>query len=110
MRLEFTFIAVRACDMALCLCNYVMITDGDGTILLAKKCGFSSVDPSNYLYGLPPVIMTRSNTVDIYFHTGTTGNPQAGWSLNWTALTPGLISSALIALITVCFKQKVDAL
>ena len=86
LRLEFTSFAVywgSTCD------DFVKITDGDGTTLMDNSCGYS--DPSSSYYFLPPIITTRSNRVEIFFHTdrrygyGTT----TGWSLSWSAVTPG---------------------
>ena len=89
LRLEFTHFEVEACNMATCPCDFVKITDGDGTNLMDNSCGYSSLDPSNWVYFLPPIITTRSNKVEIFFHTDHTSN-QPGWRLNWTAMTPGL--------------------
>ena len=91
LRLEFTKFAIYACnDITTCPCDYVKITDGDGTTLMEKSCGYSSnTDPSSSIYFLPPIIMTRSNTVDIIFKTGSS-TTEDGWSLRWSAVTPGL--------------------
>ena len=89
LRLEFTNFAVWACDVNTCPCDYVKITDGDGTTLMDKRCGYSNRAPSKNNYFLPPIITTRSNKVEIFFHTDHTSN-QPGWRLNWTAMTPGL--------------------
>jgi len=93
LRLEFTHFAVYACnDINTCPCDFVKITDGDGTILMNKSCGYS--DPSSLTFGvsssnyfLPPIITTRSNRVEIFFHTDT--DTRTGWSLSWSAVTPG---------------------
>ena len=89
LRLEFTHFDVDHCDLTTCPCDFVKITDGDGTTLMDNSCGYSSLDPSNWVYFLPPIISTRSNKVEIFFHTDHTSN-QPGWRLNWTAMTPGL--------------------
>ena len=61
-------------------CNdHLTITDGDGTTLMEKSCGSS----------LPAAITTRTNIVKLVFSTDWTGT-RTGWSLNWTAVTPGL--------------------
>ena len=86
LRLEFTHFAVYACNIATCPCDFVKITDGDGTTLMDNSCGYS--DPSFSPYFLPPIITTRSNRVEIFFHTdGSDTRP--GWSLSWSAVTPG---------------------
>ena len=89
LRLEFTWFAVQTCDnITTCPCNFVKITDGDGTTLMDNSCGSSSYDPSYLAYFLPPIITTRSNRVEIFFHTdGKWTRP--GWSLSWSAVTPG---------------------
>ena len=86
LRLEFTRFAVYACDITTCPCDYVKITDGDGTTLMDNSCGYS--DPSLPAYFLPPIITTRSNRVEIFFHTDSSGTT-TGWSLSWSAVTPG---------------------
>ena len=104
LRLEFTQFAIHGYPAACDHDDYVKITDGDGITLIDKICGFSGIDPSNHdhitkknLYFLPPIITTRSNRVEIFFHTNggilevkipeRTSN---GWSLSWSAETPGL--------------------
>ena len=89
LRLEFTSFAVHACYITTCPCDFVKITDGDGTTLMDNSCGYSSGDPSSSLYFLPPIITTRSNRVEIFFHTGGDGWADSGWSLSWSAVTPG---------------------
>ena len=87
LRLEFTTFAVRICtNINECPCSHVKITDGDGTTLMDNSCGYS--DPSSSYYFLPPIITTRSNRVEIFFHTDGSGT-RAGWSLSWSAVTPG---------------------
>ena len=83
LRLEFTHFAVwSTCD------DFVKIIDGNGTTLMNNSCGHSSYDPSHSYYFLPPIITTRSNRVEIFFHTdGSEKRP--GWSLSWSAVTPG---------------------
>ena len=63
-----------------CSCNdHLTITDGDGTTLMEKSCGSS----------LPAAITTRTNIVKLVFSTDFDVT-KTGWSLNWTAVTPGL--------------------
>ena len=89
VRLEFTHFNVYVCGfVGDCLCDHLKITDGDGTTLMDKSCGISSRDPSDPLYFMPPIITTRSNIVDIFFHTDDYLS-STGWSLSWTAVTPG---------------------
>ena len=58
--------------------DHLTITDGDGTTLMDKSCGSS----------LPAAITSISNTVKIMFSTDSY-RTESGWSLNWTAVTPG---------------------
>ena len=89
LRLEFTHFAVWSCgNFNTCPCDFVKITDGDGTTLMDNSCGYSS-DPSYHLYFLPPIITTRSNKVEIFFHTDEI-NSKTGWSISWSAVAPGL--------------------
>ena len=85
--MQFTKIAIQYASK--CLKDYVKITDGDGTILMDRSCGYSSNDPSSSSHFMPPIITTKTNTVDILFHTDAS-SVDSGWSLNWTAVTPGL--------------------
>ena len=85
LRLEFTHFAVYWGST--CQYDYVKITDGDGTTLMDNSCGYS--DPSHSPYFRPPTITTRSNTVEIFFHTNI-DHTSVGWSLSWSAVTPGL--------------------
>ena len=89
LRLEFTRFEVYDCgNITTCSCDFVKITDGDGTTLMDNSCGYSSVDPSYSWYFQPPIITTRSNRVEIFFHTDGSG-ARPGWSLSWSAVTPG---------------------
>ena len=88
LRLEFTHFDVRYGGNSGCK-NYVKITDGDGTTLMDNSCG-QSLYPSVPSYFVSPVITTRSNTMEILFHTDDlTGSTREGWSLSWIAVTPG---------------------
>ena len=89
LRLEFTRFQVYRCSGATCSCDYVKIVDGDGTTLLDRGCGYSNHPLSSSWYFLPPIFTTKTNAVDIFFHTDSSGST-AGWSLKWTAVTPGL--------------------
>ena len=91
LRLEFTHFAVdpcyySTCNITTCPTDFVKITDGDGTTLMDNSCGYS--DPSYSDHFLPPIITTRSNRVEILFHTDGSST-DIGWSLNWIAVTPG---------------------
>ena len=94
LKLEFTHFAVVGhpsfCETA----DYVKIVDWDGTILMDKSCGYSLYDPSSSNYFLPPIITTRSNRVKIFFHTDF-AHTSTGWSLSWSAVTPGVKTTLL---------------
>ena len=68
--------------------DYVKITDGNGTTLMDRSCGYSSYDPSHSYYFLPPSITTSTNRVEILFFTDGQ-ETSTGWSLSWSAVTPG---------------------
>ena len=75
--LEFTAFNVEYSST--CRYDHLTITDGDGTILMRKRCGTI----------LPNKLTSRSNIVKLKFHTDASGG-RAGWSLSWSAVTPGL--------------------
>ena len=88
LRLEFTAFAVWPSTGGHCSYDFVRITDGDGTTLMDNSCGYSDRNSSSSLYFQPPIITTKTNKVEIYFHTNdNTARP--GWSLRWTALAEG---------------------
>ena len=80
------------CDLN-CNCDHLRITDGDGTTLMGKTCGSSSNGSAIFegrLIGssLPPLIISRSNSISIGFKTGSL-NSKSGWSISWKAVLPG---------------------
>lgn len=90
LRLEFTAFAVDVwrCSVETCSCDFVRVTDGDGTTLMDNSCGYLDRDPSNSYYFQPPIITSKTNKVEIYFHTNDWGTT-SGWSLRWTAVAEG---------------------
>ena len=88
LRLEFTAFAVHVGgSINTCPTDFVRITDGDGTTLMDNSCGYSD-QPSWSTYFQPPILTTKTNKVEIYFHTNdNTARP--GWSLRWTAVAEG---------------------
>ena len=89
LRLDFTAFAVNVGyghdTIDTCPTDFVRITDGDGTTLMDSSCGYSDRDPNDSLYLQLPIITTKTNKVEIYFHTD--GNSaSAGWRLRWTAV------------------------
>ena len=69
--LRFTVFALDGGD-------YLSITDGDGTTLMARKSGYS----------LPAKITSRTNTVKLLFTTSEAHPRAGGWSVTWSAVTP----------------------
>ena len=89
LRLEFTAFAVFPIgSITTCTADFVRITDGDGTTLMDNSCGFSD-QPSWSTYFQPPIITTKTNKVEIYFHTEDGWDAKSGWSLRWTAVAEG---------------------
>ena len=86
LRLEFTHFAVSACDVTTCPCDFVKITDGNGTTLMDNSCGSSTRPPSSPYYFALPIITSKSNRVEIFFHTNARLT-WPGWSLSWSAAT-----------------------
>ena len=58
-----------------CGCDYVMVTDGDGTILLPKTCGATK----------PPTFTSRTNKISVLFHSDGSNNYQ-GFKLSWKSV------------------------
>ena len=91
--MDFSYFAVRVCgEIGVCSCDFLKITDGDGTILLDKSCGFSSdSDPESATdLFIPPNIMSETNIVRIFFQTDETLTHN-GWSVTWEAVQRGLL-------------------
>ena len=79
-----------------CQCNYLTITDGDGTILMGKTCGTTENGDittwgQNIGLSLPPNITSRSNIVKLIFTTAmeSSNTTKRGWSVTWSAVPPG---------------------
>ena len=82
---------LSACD------DHLTITDGDGTTLMEKSCGpdiNGSILVGNKMSGsfLPVPVRSRSNIVNLMFSSdgGRVGDTWGGWSLGWSAVTPGI--------------------
>ena len=76
-----------------CSFDHLKIVDGDGTILLEKSCGssdFGTIVTGGQSIGssLPADITSKSNSVNLIF-TSNGLDTYSGWSLNWSAVTPG---------------------
>ena len=72
MSLHFTVFALDLGD-------YLSITDGDGTTLMGRTKGYSK--PAN--------ITSKTNVVKLLFTTSEK-DARTGWSVNWSAVTPGI--------------------
>ena len=76
-------------------CNdHLTIMDGDGTTLMEKSCGpdiNGSILVGNKMSGsfLPVPVRSRSNIVNLMFSSDGTTKGRGGWSLSWSAVTPG---------------------
>ena len=77
LSLQFTAFDIES--HSTCDYDHLTITDGDGTTLMEKSCGSS----------LPAAITSRTNSVTLIFSTDDS-YAKTGWSVNWTAVTPGL--------------------
>ena len=75
--LQFTAFDIEA--ESTCAYDHLTITDGDGTTLMEKSCGNS----------LPAAIRSTSNVVNLVFTTDDYDGGNSGWSVSWSAVTPG---------------------
>ena len=81
---------------ATCLCDYMEITDGSGSTLMDRSCGYANVHTNSPVFFQPPVITTNSS-ITVSFKTdgnGTKGgggrdSPIGGWRAVWASVTPG---------------------
>ena len=92
LKLEFTAFAVYVGgSIDTCPTDFVRITDGDGTTLMDNSCGYSDRDPSDRYYIRLPIITTKTNKVEIYFHTSDDPivSTSTHWSLRWMAVAEG---------------------
>ena len=92
LRLEFTAFAVWVGgSINTCTNDFVRITDGDGTTLMDNSCGMDDDHPLQPTYFQPPIITTKTNKVEIYFHTS--DDPivslDTHWSPRWMAVAEG---------------------
>ena len=71
-----------------CPYDFVQVTDGDGTMLMNKSCGYMKVNESDPNFFVPPNITSNTNLVTVFFSTDGTG-AKTGWTLNWRAVTSG---------------------
>ena len=83
LSLRFTAFDIRKNSWdSTCSYDHLTILDGDGTTLMEKSCGSS----------LPAAITSKTNIVKLVFRTddGNYDDGFTGWSVEWTAMTPGL--------------------
>ena len=105
MALQFTAFDISYdyyCDK-----GHLTIIDEDGTTLMGKSCGPSSEGIIQIFVNrqkgflpigstLPANLTSTSNTVKLMFNTGDS-ETEAGWSINWFAVTPGKYQQFLFA-------------
>ena len=77
-----------------CPYDFVQVTDGDGTMLMNKSCGYMKVNESDPNFLVPPNITSNTNLVTVFFSTDGTG-AKTGWNLKWRAVTSGKSLSKL---------------
>ena len=87
---EMQFTAFDVEFHSTCYYAHVTIKNGDGTTLMEKTCGSTSIYTGGQNIGssLPAAVTSTSNIVEIYFHTDG-GDTESGWRLTWRAVTPG---------------------
>ena len=73
--IEFTDFDIE--DHSSCSYDYLMIEDGDGTVLMEKSCGTS----------LPANILSKTNVVKLRFKTDGSAT-RRGWRFMWSAVLP----------------------
>ena len=71
--IEFTEFNIE--DHSSCDYDYLMIEDGDGTVLMEKSCGTS----------LPANIRSKTNVVKLIFKTDK-DTTRSGWEVKWKAV------------------------
>ena len=79
-----------------CPFDHLTITDGDGTTLMEKSCGPNfqeshgniEIGGQNIGSPMPPNITSRSNVVKLHFQTDYFIT-STGWSVSWSAVSPG---------------------
>ena len=71
--IEFTEFNIE--DHSSCDYDYLMIEDGDGTVLMEKSCGTS----------LPANIQSKTNVVKLIFKTDK-DTTRSGWEVKWKAV------------------------
>ena len=86
--LEFT--AFNIGYHSTCFSDALTITDGDGTTLMESSCGPSTlgdivIGGENTGSSLPPVIRSRTNTINLVFITDI-HNTYSGWNVSWRAV------------------------
>ena len=50
-----------------CPYDFVQVTDGDGTMLMNKSCGYMKVNESDPNFFVPPNITSNTNLVTVFF-------------------------------------------
>ena len=90
--MQFTSFNIYYCGIV-CLCDHLTIMEDDGTTLMGKICG-PNIESNIAIEGMVmgssslAAIRSASNVVNIMF-TSYGGIAWPGWSLSWSAVTPG---------------------
>ena len=79
LSLQFTAFDIEVRWTGSCDYDHLTIMDGDGTTLMEKSCGTT----------LPANITSKSNIVKLVFITNSGDGGNSGWSVSWSAMTPG---------------------
>ena len=93
LSLQFTAFDIDASSGA-CY-DHLTITGGDGTTLMEKRCGST----------IPADIRSTTNIVKLVFITDHSG-PRPGWSVRWSAVTPGECQQCNLANLLFPFNKN----
>ena len=75
-----------------CSRDHLTIIDGDGTTLMGRSCGYYgniNIEGESISSSMPPTIISKSNVVNFFFHSDGIFT-RSGWSVSWTAISPGM--------------------
>ena len=91
--------------------DHLTITDGDGTTLMEKSCGSTyegnvNVGGQSLGSSLPAAIRSTSNIVNLLFSTDNYDGGNSGWSVNWSAVTPGECQQCNLVNLLFPFNKK----
>ena len=93
--MEFTLFDIAfntICQRSNCTCDHLTIIDGDGTTLMGRSCGYYgniNIEGERISSSMPPTIISKSNVVNFFFRANYQ-TTRSGWSVSWSAMTPGM--------------------